>query len=260
MKKFSKLLWVFATSWLACTGEHTQTKEDITSAEETELVENTPSETDTVNYPQRNHEYAKCGELHRQSPINIMVPPTKKAHKIAFNYMKSHEVVENLGHTVELLYDKGSTVNYDGEEYNLIQFHFHTPSEHHIDEQAYPMEMHMVHQGEDSTYLVVALLFTEGEANDFLAGFIPDIPKEEGEESSMKTIDLKQLLPEKKEFFTYSGSLTTPPYTEGVKWVLFKEPVTCTSEQIGSFRQVEGFNARDTQALNHREVDEFSGD
>lgn len=206
-----------------------------------------------------NFQVACCVDSLRQSPINIPVKGTPHTHTIDFHYVNSHEVIENLGHTVELLYDKGSQVFFDEKEYALVQFHFHTPSEHRVNEKGYPMEMHMVHQAPDSSFLVVGLFFEEKEENTFLKEFIKDIPEKEGETmEGNKDINLRNIFPAEKSFYTYPGSLTTPPYTENVRWVLFKNPVPLSLAQLEVFQKLEGFNARDAQPLNHRQVEEFS--
>lgn len=230
---------------------------DTTQKDTTNIVtDNTPPEIS--NMLLHNGEVAVCKTRYRQSPINVTTPGEKKSHKIKFNYVSSHEVVENLGHTVELLYDKGSSVEFNDKTYQLVQFHFHTPSEHKIDGDAYPMEVHLVHRGGDSTYLVVSLLFQEATENTFLKSFIPDIPGKEGNTTeTKKEIDLSNLFPKDRRFYTYSGSLTTPPYTEGVRWVIFKQPITCSKEQVAIFKNIEGFNARNLQPMNLRMLEEF---
>lgn len=230
---------------------------DTTQSDTTQQVaKNTPPVIGDMK--KHNGEVAACVTKYRQSPINVTTPGEKKEHSLKFKYVSSHEVVENLGHTVELLYDKGSEVAFDGKTYRLVQFHFHTPSEHKINADEFPMEVHMVHRGADSTYLVVALLFQQGEENAFLKTFIPDIPKQVGDTTeSKKELNLTNLFPKDERFYTYSGSLTTPPYTEGVRWIIFRQPVTCSKEQIAVFKKIEGFNARNLQPMNLRRIEEF---
>lgn len=201
--------------------------------------------------------YAHCEESHRQSPINIKIGK-KKAHKVSFNYMNSHEVVLNLGHTVQLKYEEGSFISLDDKKYQFIQMHFHTPSEHLIEKKKFIMEAHLVHKSEDGHFAVVAVLFEEGNENTFLAKFIQDIPKEvEAKTEANKQIDIAEILPKEQAFYTYSGSLTTPPYTEGVNWLIFQTPQSCSLKQLEAIKNVEGFNARNVQKLNHRKVEVF---
>ena len=209
------------------------------------------------NIPSKKNTHKLCGEAHRQSPIQI-IKGKKKTHQISFNYMKSHEVVLNLGHTVELKYDEGSNITLDKKNYQLIQMHFHTPSEHWIKKKKFIMEAHLVHQSSDGNYAVVAVLFEEGIENDFLSKFIKDIPeKKETETEKNQSIQIADILPKEKAFFMYSGSLTTPPYTEGVRWLIFQMSQKCTLQQSDAIKKVEGFNARNLQKLNHRKVEIF---
>ncbi|GAB4402238.1 MAG: carbonic anhydrase family protein [Microscillaceae bacterium] len=204
-----------------------------------------------------NKSCARCELPHRQSPINLK-KGSRETHQFQWQYHPSHEVVLNLGHTVELKYDEGSGAIFDGESYQLVQMHFHTPSEHWVRKQRYPMEAHLVHQAKNGHYLVLAVLFTSGNSHPFLETFIGDIPKNaEAIYEKDKNIDIRQLLPTSPAFYTYSGSLTTPPYTEGVRWVVFQAPVAASKAQIEAIQSVEGFNARTLQKVYHRRVAHF---
>ncbi|OJJ16828.1 hypothetical protein BKI52_33530 [marine bacterium AO1-C] len=221
-----------------------------------QITENKPPVINDMK--KHNTEVATCVTKYRRSPINITTPGEQKEHSLKFKYVSAHEVVENLGHTVKLLYDKGSELTFDGKNYRLVQFHFHTPAEHRINADEFPMEMYLVHRGADSTYLVVSLLFNEGEENSFLKSFISDIPKKTVETTeSKKEIDLTNLFPKDERFYTYAGSLTNPPYTEGVRWVIFRQPVTCSKAQVEVFKKIGGFNARNLQPMNLRKIEEF---
>ena len=239
--------------------ENRVTTVDSTQSDSTEVLANTKNKVPGIEeMKQHNGEIAACVSKYSQSPVNVTTPGKKAKHKVEFKYVSSHEVVKNLGHTVELMYDKGSAIVFDEKKYQLVQFHFHTPSEHKIDTEHYPMEVHLVHQGVDSTYLVVSLLFEEKKENLFLKNFIADIPKETGDSTeTKKEIDLTRLFPGDKRFYTYKGSLTTPPYTEGVRWLIFRQSVGCSKEQIAAFKKIEGFNARKLQPMNARMLEEF---
>ncbi len=203
-----------------------------------------------------NCKMAYCNEQYRQSPINLEPTDSLSRHALVFQYVPSHEIIENLGHTVKLHYKQGNRLSFDGKDYDLVQFHFHTPSEHRLQGTPFPMELHLVHQSTDSAYLVVGVLFVEGRENEFLSRFIRDIPRAEGgRKTSKNVVDLNSALPKNKGFYLYAGSLTTPPFTEGVRWIVFKEPTECAAAQINAFREIEGFNARALQALNQRIVE-----
>ena len=202
-----------------------------------------------------------------QSPINIVTKSASDAskHNVVLNYKKSTEDVINLGHTIQVNYDKGNTISFDGKTFDFKQFHFHTPSEHLIDGMTYPMELHMVHtlhglkKDETPVYLVVGILFKEGEENLFLNEFMNAIPSKEGAETinEEKTVDINHLLSQAEvlSYYNYQGSLTTPPYTETVTWLLMKHIFEASPEQIKKFNKLEGNNARHVQALYGRQVD-----
>lgn len=196
-----------------------------------------------------------------QSPINIRSHSADigaEQHSVHVNYQKSGEKIVNKGHTIEVDYDEGSSITFDGKVYDFKQFHFHTPSEHLVDGVTYPMEMHMVHtlRGHDSVYLVIGILFKEGEPNAFLDEFISHIPTEAGKTAApaQAFVDINHVFDGDDQYYTYQGSLTTPPYTETVRWGVLKRVHEASPEQIALFNELEGNNARHIQALNRREV------
>lgn len=202
----------------------------------------------------------------RQSPINIVSTDSKHAsgHKIVFSYHPSTKTVVNLGHTVQVKYDDGNTLRYEGGVYDFKQFHFHTPSEHLIDGVTYPMELHMVHtlkqEGDQKpVYLVVGILFKEGKANKFLEKFLTAIPDSAGATNHLANeyIDINELLKQAGplHYYHYEGSLTTPPYTETVTWLLVKHVLEASPEQIEKLNKIEGNNARHIQELHDRMID-----
>lgn len=201
-------------------------------------------------------EYRPCADGKHQSPVNLMVSGVPQEHMFSFAYSSTSEMILNNGHTVELLYDSGSIFSFDGTDYSLLQFHFHTPSEHQLNGDEFPIEMHLVHRSVDTTYLVVSILFEEGAENPFLSHLILDAPEEVEQKNFDTTINVSELLPEEQEFYYYSGSFTTPPCTESVKWLVFKEQITASPLQIKALRAIEGANSRPVQELNDREVAE----
>ena len=208
-----------------------------------------------------------------QSPINILSHESPKGgHNVTFNFKDKINKVQNLGHTVQLDFEPGSTVTVNDKTYEFKQIHFHTPAEHLIDGITYPMEMHVVNTlagqaKEDTTeYLVFSFLFRMGKENKFIDEFIHLIPgdKETREDVSTGTVNLKHLLtynpaynPKEvlKSYFFYKGSLTTPPYTESVKWFVMKTIIDASPRQIRQINKIEGDNARRIQALYGRPVE-----
>ena len=210
----------------------------------------------SVPYGQPIREAHHCGVTDgkqaglAQSPINLSSTQVAGgSHTVAFAFQPSGEHVLHKGTTIELEYDEGSSVSFDGISYDLRQFHFHTPSEHLVDGVTYPLECHLVHTGpEPDTYLVIGVLFKEGEANTFLEEFLDDVPLVEGGAfEGEHVIDVRDLLQGDLEFLTYQGSLTTPPYTESVRWLVLKTVRVATRAQIARIHNLEGDNARHVQ-------------
>ena len=207
-----------------------------------------------------------------QSPVNILSEHSEEGeHNVTFNFKDQINKVQNLGHTVQLEFEPGSTVHVDDKIFDFKQIHFHTPAEHLIDGITYPMEMHVVNtlagQAEEDTteYLVFSFLFKMGKENEFIKEFIGLIPgdKNESEDISTGTVNLRNLItynpaynPKEvlKSYFFYKGSLTTPPYTESVNWYVMKTIIDASPMQIQQINKIQGDNARRIQALYGRPV------
>ncbi|GAW85661.1 carbonic anhydrase [Bathymodiolus platifrons methanotrophic gill symbiont] len=204
-----------------------------------------------------------------QSPINILSAEIKasKGHGITLHFQDKINAIKNLGYTVQLDFDKGSTVSSDGREYELKQMHFHTPSEHLIDGMTFPMELHIVNQvpplNESDTphYLVIAALFKMGKENKFISEFLNKIPKQENTKAELQTGEVKlsdifsDFLSTTPSFYHYRGSLTTKPYTESVSWFVLKRIIEASPEQIRTINKIEGDNARHIQNKFGRTID-----
>jgi carbonic anhydrase len=203
-----------------------------------------------------------------QSPVNILSDETESGkHKIKFGAADEAEEVANLGTTVGLSFGRGIHTEFDGKVYELLQLHFHTPAEHLIDGITYPMEMHLVHRGpgvgafDPPVYLVIALLVRMGAANRFLGEFLNVVPTETGEVAELHDTFLHDVFRpgfdfENIHYYHYRGSLTTPPYTESVDWLVAKDVIEAAPVQIQRINVLEGDNARHVQALYSREIDE----
>jgi len=151
----------------------------------------------------------------------------------------------------------GAVLNLDGIRYKLLQFHFHAPSEEKIDGVAYPMEAHLVHQNADGKLAVVAVLLTEGRPNAALDPVFKNLPQTEGSKKTLgANFNAIELLPEARSYFSYVGSLTTPPCSEGVRWQVLEQPVEVSKAQIAVFRKLYNMNARPVRPLNDRQVEE----
>ncbi len=205
-------------------------------------------------------EYATCKSGHNQSPVDLAsaaVPA--QLGNISFHYQESELDVINNGHTLQIDHNSDSYVTLDGVRYNLVQFHFHGPSEHIVDGNSHAMEAHLVHQSEDGALAVLGVLMDIGDDNPFISS-IWDIQPNHGERKTVEhvKIDVSDILPSDKTYFKYSGSLTTPPCTEGVHWVVFSDTVTVSQEQVAHFKSMFELSARPVQPLHSRSV-LFSG-
>lgn len=192
-----------------------------------------------------------------QSPINIITSRTSgREARVALNYGLAMEEVRNLGHTVEVDVSPGNEVVADGITYALKQFHFHTPSEHRIDGVTYPMEMHLVHESDELPhhYLVISALFREGTESAFMKTFLSKVPEIEGASSPVGLVDLSSIIAQDDGFYTYRGSLTTPPYTETVQWWVSRHVYSASAEQVQRIYGIEGDNARHIHILGNRRV------
>jgi carbonic anhydrase len=143
----------------------------------------------------------------------------------------------------------------DGIQFNLKQFHFHSPSENHISGKSYPLEAHLVHADKDGNLAVVAVVFNEGKANATVAAAWSRMSKAEGKSELPTKVSAAGLLPKSHDYYRYNGSLTTPPCTEGVRWIVMKKPMTVSQEQLNAFQTTVGFaNNRPIQPANARPV------
>ena len=202
--------------------------------------------------------FAACAAGLEQSPVDIVTPTDPETlPEIEFSYQPSSVTMRNNGHTIQVDYEPGSSITIDGTVYNLVQFHFHHPSEHTIDGVVYPLELHLVHADADGNLAVVGVLIKEGpEENAAFASVFDNLATEEMAPTLISDISVNaaDLLPAEHHYFSYSGSLTTPPCSEGVRWSVLVEPVRLSVEQIEAFASIFPYDARPVQPLNDRVV------
>lgn len=201
-------------------------------------------------------EFAPCKNGHRQSPIDIRNPQKAELPLIQFDYKPSPLHIIDNGHTVMINYGPGSFISVGGTKYALQQFHFHRPSEEKINGQEYEMEVHLVHADREGKLAVVAVLLEKGEDNPLVHELWNDLPTEKEKEESLDKVrvDATGLLPADRGYYTFSGSLTTPPCSENVTWFVLKHPVAITAEEIEQFTKLYRHDARPTQPLYDRVV------
>jgi len=175
-----------------------------------------------------------------------------------FAYNSSPLTILDNGHTIQVNYAAGSSLTIEGKRHELLQFHFHKPSEEKINGRNYPMVAHLVHKNEEGKLAVVAVLFRKGADNPLVQTLWDALPKEKGapQEVAGVNIDIGKLLPASRGYYNFAGSLTTPPCSEGVNWFVLKTPVEISEAQLKRFANVYQDNARPTQPLNGRTVTE----
>jgi carbonic anhydrase len=202
-------------------------------------------------------EFAQCASGARQSPIDIRDGMKLELEQIAFDYRPSSFRVIDNGHTIQANVSGWNSIRVMGRRYALVQFHFHRPSEEMIDGRLFDMVVHLVHKDNEGRLAVVAVLVEKGARQQAIQAVLNNLPLEKGEETAAAgMLDMNQLLPESRKYYTYMGSLTTPPCTEGVLWVVMKQPVQATGDQLNLFARMYPMNARPIQSSAGRTIKE----
>ncbi len=211
-------------------------------------------ETGPENWGSLDETYEACATGLEQSPINLAKGSAANLADLEFHYKPSrYEVVDN-GHTVQVNLTSGGTLTVDGHEYDLVQFHFHAPSEHTLDGTSYKMEVHFVHKDSEGKLAVVGVFFTEAARNPELDFVFDNMPDLNDARPGVGLIDPSRLLPEYRATVRYAGSLTTPPCSEGVKWNVFLMPIQASKEQIATFAARHNGSNRPVQPIGDRKV------
>ena len=188
-------------------------------------------------------------DIRRASAVDVNLPP------LEFRYRENPAVFVNNGHTLEHTQGDESRLVIASERYDLKQFHFHTPSEHTIDGRHAPAEIHLVHSGKGGRTVVISVLIEEGAIDPDLAEAIHAMPHNRGGKATVGApFDAIGFLPEKRDYYRYEGSFTTPPCTEGVTWIVMKDPFLGSSGAIDELRSILGANNRPLQPLHGRGV------
>ena len=202
-----------------------------------------------------SEKYHACSGLN-QSPIDIKNTTSAKLEPLKFNYAATAKSIVNNGHTVQVDFNAGNTLTLDGQAFVLKQFHLHSPSENKINGVSYPMEMHLVHANAQGELAVVAVMYQKGQLNQSLAQIWSNLPKQAGQ-SCMFTGNLgaASFLPKKLDYYRFNGSLTTPPCTEGVRWIVLKDIQSASEAQFDVFNKLLSHpNNRPVQPVNARVV------
>jgi len=202
-----------------------------------------------------SEEYKLCSTGQTQSPVDIEGTADKDLAALVPNYNVAGSSILDNGHTVQVNFAQGDKLTVGDHIYALKQFHFHTPSENHISGKAFPMEVHLVHADEQGHLAVIGVMFTEGKANPTLTAMLAEMPQGKNHEEALKEgLSAKGLLPADLDYYTFNGSLTTPPCTEGVTWLSLAHPIEASKEQINEMHVRLGNNNRPVQELHARVI------
>ncbi|GAB2181293.1 hypothetical protein DLREEDagrD3_15160 [Denitratisoma sp. agr-D3] len=210
------------------------------------------------NWAKIDSKNALCGSGLRQSPIDIGEGVKVDLEGIRFDYRPQRVRIEDNGHTIQVNVNEGNVIRVMGRSYELKQLHFHRPSEEKVGGKRFDMVAHLVHKDDEGHIAVVAVLLERGEVEQPVIQTIwNNMPLEAGSSTNPpQPLDVAKLLPQDRSYYTYMGSLTTPPCDEGVLWMVFKQPVVITPEQLAVFSRVYKNNARPTQPSNGRLIKE----
>ena len=200
--------------------------------------------------------YATCSLGHAQSPIDIRGAEPADLPPLKFDYKTVPLNIINNGHTIQVNYPSGSTLTVGDKTYTLKQFHFHHPSEEHINGHGFDLVAHLVHADAEGHLAVVAVLFKPGAENPLLATVWKNIPseKEKAVDAPSVLVDVSALLPSDHGYYTFPGSLTTPPCSEGVTWYVLKTQSSISPAEVATFAKLYPKDARPIQPLNGRHV------
>jgi len=214
----------------------------------------------TLTWGKLDPEYAACGHGHEQSPIDIHGARLNKAlQPIEFHYMAGPVTLVNTGHTVQVIPGPGSYIVAGGVRYDLVQFHFHHPGEEAVKGKITDMDIHLVHKSADGKLAVVAIRLTEDittPPNAVLAALWPHLPATVGaKENITEPVNPGGLLPADRGYWTYVGSLTAPPCTEGVRWFIFEQEMTLSRGQLKAFATLYKVNSRPLQDPHGRKIE-----
>jgi carbonic anhydrase len=214
-------------------------------------------ETAPSHWSELESDFAACSRGHAQSPIDIRHEAVHyaKLPKLVFDYHAVPLKIIDNGHTIQIDYAPGSFLTVGDKRYQLVQFHFHHPSEELLDGKSFEMVAHLVHKDAEGTLAVLAVLLDRGNANPLVQALWAHIPKQKQHEDTFAdNINVADLLPKDHSYYSFSGSLTTPPCTEGVSWFVLRHPNSVSPTQVKAFARRYPMNARPVQPVNGREI------
>mgnify|MGYP001794274795 CR=1 FL=1 len=206
------------------------------------------------NWGNLSSDFYACQLGESQSPVNLQSAIDADLPTLEINYQNTPLRIINNGHTIQVNYQPGSFLKIDNQEFELLQFHFHHPSEHKVEGKPFPMELHLVHKSKQGSLAVIGIFIKEGEANQALQKIWQEMPMKQGKEKTISNVNINasDLLPEDQDYYSYFGSLTTPPCSETVNWIVLQEPIEFSTSQVQKFAKIFPMNARPTQQVKRR--------
>ncbi len=210
-----------------------------------------------ANWGKINVDWAKCSTGNRQSPIDIRDGMKVDLEQIVFDYKPSSFSVVDNGHTIQVTLSGGNYITLQNRMYELMQFHFHRPSEERINGRGFEMVVHLVHRDAEGRLAVVALMLERGKTHPLIQTVWNNLPLEKHDTVNPTIVlDVSEMLPNRRDYYTFMGSLTTPPCSEGVLWLVMKEPVQASPAQMALFSRLYPLNARPIQSAAGRVIKE----
>jgi carbonic anhydrase len=214
--------------------------------------------TGPAKWAKMEKDFAACAVGKTQSPIDI---PDAEARKgdlspLLFDYRPSPLRIIDNEHTIQINYAPGSSISVEGKHYELVEFHFHKPSEQKVSGKGHDMEVHLVHRDKSGKIAVVAVLLDEGKESALIKTLWANLPQTKDKENVVDAVKINalELIPRDKGYYAFAGSLTTPPCSEDVKWFVLKTPMQISADEIARFAKSYPMNARPVQELNARDI------
>ncbi len=208
------------------------------------------------NWGRLSREFSRCATGKNQSPIDIRDVVRTKLKPLVFTYTSHAQEIENTGLGILLNFAEGSSMTVDKQQFELKQALFHMPGEHLVNGKSFPMEIQLLHADKDGNQAIVSVMVSPGKANPVLEKILDKLPSKAGKRNELgDNVTGLNLLPKSRSYYRYNGSLTTPPCTEGVRWLVMKSAIQASSEQLRLLNNVmKGSNNRPLQEINARQV------
>ncbi|MDR3413417.1 MAG: carbonic anhydrase family protein [Formivibrio sp.] len=244
----------FAKSYAA--PEHKIPATQASSTDKKEQQWSYHGESGPAHWAELDPAFASCSYGRQQSPINIDNAYMQSQGKLQIKYQPTKLSVLNDGHTIQLPVEPGNFIEIGQDRYQLLQLNFHSPSEEAISGKHFAMDIHLVHRNDAGQLAVLTVLIGQGLKDHPLFNILwQSLPEaNESRTFDMKTFNPADILPTNLDYWTYIGSLTTPPCTEGVRWMVLKNPIQLSKRQIARFQHFYSMNARPIQPLNSRAI------